>query len=830
MLTRGINARDEISKGRVLRNTKKVEHIAIDFMKSSIGASGILFTLAFLGFVFPGFIYFSILISPIFYYLWANKRVSLPLKMPRHSNVIDDNEISLINNKPTNADGTYFLGNELDTREEVWLTKREICTHTMVLATTGGGKTEALVSLAVNSLAQGSGALLADGKADVSLFIKFYSLVKMCGREDDLLILNYNTGNRDISFDRLDQKVSNNTNPFSFGSSGSVTQLLVGLMSDGDSKGDFWKDRAISLVESVLPPLVWLRDKRGLLLDVSVIREYLNLKRILELRKITEMPIGLQDSLRAYCENLAGWNEKKGAAQSDTTLEQHGYLQMQFTRTLGSLGDIYGHIFRTPLGEVDMLDVITNRRIVLVMLPALEKAPPELANLGRIVVAMVKNMMAAALGDQFEGNISQLTQDRFTNSDNFFQTIFDEYGYYAVDGAAVMPAQARSLNMAMAFCSQDFNSLMKSGEANAKAILSNCNTKIFGKCEDGGVTFNILKEQVGEMMVTKTTDFSKNDGFFGGYSPSGDARAQMESRANIQDLKDLKEGKMYILFGSKMILTDMFYANPPDAKMLRVNEFVRIKAPSDKVLLEIEEQLSNFNNKVQSEEFVQEMAEVNFSRDIEMIEKILYDHNHLNPFERSMATVALYDAINVELSERGLAPVENETFDYPEDGLVGQSQEDGKKNNISTVSLFRDEPDPNAPIDMNAIGSLTDSMITTSVLDPLTETSRLVEQSVIDDDELDSEEFRNNYQQGLVNDGKLNADELRNMATNIGVGLGESIQDASKESSAIIQEMEDAIDYPESSIEQIVVSEFESALDGLSDLIKESSTQNSDED
>jgi hypothetical protein len=51
--------------------------------------------------------------------------------------------------------------------------------------------------------------------------------------------------------------------------------------------------------------------------------------------------------------------------QYDTTTasQQHGYLAMQFTRSLQSLGDDYGYIFDTQAADVDMVDVVLNRRI-----------------------------------------------------------------------------------------------------------------------------------------------------------------------------------------------------------------------------------------------------------------------------------------------------------------------------------------------------------------------------------------------------------------------------------------------------------------------------------
>lgn len=41
-----------------------------------------------------------------------------------------------------------------------------------------------------------------------------------------------------------------------------------------------------------------------------------------------------------------------------TAKTQHGYLSMQFTRSLQSLADDYGYIFDAQAADVDMLDVV----------------------------------------------------------------------------------------------------------------------------------------------------------------------------------------------------------------------------------------------------------------------------------------------------------------------------------------------------------------------------------------------------------------------------------------------------------------------------------------
>ncbi|MBN3729368.1 hypothetical protein G3N98_00225 [Burkholderia sp. Tr-20390] len=151
------------------------------------------------------------------------------------------------------------------------------------------------------------------------------------------------------------------------------------------------------------------------------------------------------EPLKAFILTLPGYTQDKKGKQEQKTLEQHGFITMQLTRLFGDLSFTYGYIFQTLLGEVDMYDVVINRRILAVLLPALERAPDSLKMLGKLIVGAIKQMMAGCLGNRVEGSVREIVKARPTNAAVPFYVVLDEYGYYAVLGFAVAPAQARSL-------------------------------------------------------------------------------------------------------------------------------------------------------------------------------------------------------------------------------------------------------------------------------------------------------------------------------------------------------------------------------------------------
>ncbi len=217
---------------------------------------------------------------------------------------------------------------------------------------------------------------------------------------------------------------------------------------------------------------------------------------------LANLPPSILEPINNYVFNLPGYNKDKKGQQVSQVLEQHGFITMQLTRIFPSLADTYGHILRTNLAEVDLKDVVLNRRILCVLLPALEKSPEELSNLGKVIIATLRVMMASGLGDAVEGTYADLITSKPTTSETPFLCILDEYGYYAVKGFAVVPAQARSLGFSVVFAGQDLPAFQKASKEEAASIGANCNIKICMKLEDPTETWDFFMKSAGESYVT----------------------------------------------------------------------------------------------------------------------------------------------------------------------------------------------------------------------------------------------------------------------------------------------------------------------------------------
>ena len=369
--------------------------------------------------------------------------------------------------------GVTMIGNDLETKEQIYAGDSDLRTHMLVLGTTGSGKTEFLLGLVFNALVQNTGLIYVDGKGDPKLQREIFRLSRYLGREDDLLIINFITSGRDF-LEKQSDKVTNNMNLMGNSSSGVLIELIISLMDDASGGSDMWKGRAISFVSALTRPLTYLRDRGYLNLSPEKYLEYFELSVIEELvwehkGKYGENFDVIVAPLRSYLITLPGYQKSKIKKQETKTLEQHGYIVMQLTRVFNDLTFNYGHIFKTKVGDVDFFDVVVNRRLLVVLLPALERAPDSMKMLGKMIVGNIKQMMAGSLGNRVEGMVREIIDSRPTNAPFPFYTILDEYGYYAVAGFAVAPAQARSLGFSMIFAAQDFSSLKKSSVEEADA-------------------------------------------------------------------------------------------------------------------------------------------------------------------------------------------------------------------------------------------------------------------------------------------------------------------------------------------------------------------------
>jgi len=691
MRLRGLEEQHELSPQLLLRDTRTLGMKIVDFFKDPLNSFVLMTGFAAAAFFLSPITEIVGLVGVLIFLYAFTRNFNLPFRMPQRSGAWDYNDVFPGSTKPHRARGITFFGNHRITNEELWFNNEDMRTHVLMFGSTGSGKTETLISLGYNALLQGSGFLYVDGKGDNSLFSKVFAMCRSMGREDDLLLINFMTGARDI-VGAQEKRLSNTMNPFCNGSSSMLSQLVISLMdtSSQSADGDMWKGRAMVFVEALMKILVYMRDKGKILLDANTIRNYFQLTRIeaIAMDKMfprdNQEPVSLADApdlviepILNYLINLPGYDSSKKGRQSSQVLEQHGFITMQLTRVFGSLADTYGHIIRTNLAEVDLKDVVLNRRILVVLLPALEKAPEELSNLGKVIIATLKAMMAASLGESVEGTYREMITRKPTNAATPYMCILDEYGYYAVKGFAVVPAQARSLGFSVIFAGQDLPAFQKASKEEAASIGANTNIKICMKLEDPLETWEFFQKTAGESYVTKVDSFQTNAGsLLNNYMDTRSASSEKRLRIDLLDLKEQGQGEAHIFFKSKIVRARMFFVNPPSVEHMRLNHFLKVEAPIARILLDLDDRLDKLHQVLTEESAIFE-APQGEGEEIQIVSAAMAKSD-ANPIERGVSALLAFHnrhAVAEEVSEE--VPTLSEVPEGEEQLVIEEAEEEG---------------------------------------------------------------------------------------------------------------------------------------------------------
>ncbi len=363
--------------------------------------------------------------------------------------------------------------------QAVTLSRDELSRHTFVCGSTGSGKTSLLLSMAADAMSSGAGCMFVDGKGDRDALRGLVALAHRFGREDDLLVL-------DLS-DPGAGRASHTFNPFATASPAAMVSMVTSLMDDESPEHAMWRGRAIAMVGPVIRALAWLRDHLGWPMSVLDLREHLDLRKVIDLSddmKYPDLPRQIHVALKAYLNSLPGYREGKGYKQSHVAMEQHGYLQMQFTRLLGAMSDDFGHVFTPGAGDIDMAEVIAGGKVLVVLLPMGGQSSNQAAFLGNVVVSLLKDIM---------GNLSAGLVPR-PRPGSPFMVLLDEFGQYTMPGTASVVTMARSLGISMVFSTQGLSPNRNDpGGTVLDHVLTNTATKVLMRSD------NLDREAVGKL-------------------------------------------------------------------------------------------------------------------------------------------------------------------------------------------------------------------------------------------------------------------------------------------------------------------------------------------
>jgi len=584
---RGLNDEHELDQRNLMRDTRSMGDKVGGMLANSSFFLVAMILLILLPFLFPSTAKVTIFIG-LFLFSFrkrSTKEDHLPFRMPITYGDTDWNTRSPAGGY-SKAEGVFFMGNEHDSEKELWARSTDVLTHILAFGTTGSGKTEFLVSLAFNAIAQGSGFFYIDPKAAPKLQAQIYISCRACGRDDDFRSINYLTrGKSDLPGGVTPIRTTNTTNPFTLGNAEGLANMLVSLIPKSEGGNAIFSQNAQSLMRALMYGLVELRDKGVLELSAGVIREYITLEKNLEM---LEMDISgtAKTSLEAFLSSV-GWTKGKPIDKQARSLnEQHGYARSYFGLALNNMTDTYGHIYGVSKGEVDMYDIVQNRRILVTLLPSLALAPEELKNLGVISLSAVKNAISIGLGSGQEGTFEDVIYSLPTDAPSPFLSITDEYAAIPTPGYIEVLTQGRGLGIAAIVASQDYAGITKADAEGAQQILENSKLKFALKMESASDTWEMFKKLAGDVTVMETggSSINKDQMIPMSYSDDLNAKSVERCRINLRDLQEQIEGEFHAFFNGGIVRGSAFFANPPLPKegQIRICQMIQVFMPDPK--------------------------------------------------------------------------------------------------------------------------------------------------------------------------------------------------------------------------------------------------------
>lgn len=618
----------QLENKRVLRRTDKWYTPFLKSLASRDVCIGILCAMAICPLFLPEYfdicrIVFFIL---VIYYMAKNWHPVLPLKLPQYLGIEDRNDSKPGRHGFFKASGILFLGNDVD-GYELWLRDTDIKTHMLIYGTTGSGKTVSLESIAYNSYVMGTGLCYIDPKGDPKLAHELFIMARRMSREDDFLAMDFMTGGKK-SEAQTPFRMSNTTNPFATAPADAITNLLTSLLPKEDGGGNsVFQQKAIGLLTALIPILAALRDakvplpitdmssvgavnnrKKGDLgsgMSIAIIRDYLDTgpcvslvypmkeeRRNVGSGKSTNNLVSSNDPLEGFdfvkgeeCDAVARLVDAplldvfKAALTSlnytpgtpfqnqKTFFEQFGYAKGYFGAPLASISGMYGHLFNVSSGEIDMYDCLFNRRILVGILPSLEKSPQECENLGKIILASVKNSVSGGLGDKLEGKTKEITGALPSASKVPGIIIVDEYAAIMMPGFEVILTQARSLGFMAIIASQDYSGMKGKDAKSCDQIVENTKIKLFMTMASAKETWDLAKSLFG---TTNVEEVNLNN-------PEDRGTIKNIDKVNQFDLMNQTEGEFHAFYKGLLIRGETRYMVPSakEEYNMRINKFVR---------------------------------------------------------------------------------------------------------------------------------------------------------------------------------------------------------------------------------------------------------------
>ena len=373
-----------------------------------------------------------------------------------------------------------------DKKEKKWILNNY---PLLVTGSTGSGKTEILLSMASQYIDNNEGIIYMDGRGDAVLYSKIFSYAKEKNRLSDLYCLNFMTGGREAFGEtNTPEKLSHTIDP-------------INPMLGNNEYFDIFFGRIGIIVHDILKELHGKKQ----LMDTQSLESILMLNNLINWTKEKTF---FTPTIKEYLLEIGlKIGEENDEEDFNSALEKHGVNAHRAFETVKLLQN-YRYMFKVDC-SLNMERIFLERKLLLVLLPALEKSTVEIADLGSLIASQIKHI------DQ-----------KYSEYKKHFQNIIlDEFGYYLNCFDNLNLSQTKNNYI---FACQDYG----------------YNNNIFNYVVNNAKTYVIMKKECSDFPDKIKLDLINNLDVF----PKLSNKTNQPFIKNFsRELRELREGQAYVL-------------------------------------------------------------------------------------------------------------------------------------------------------------------------------------------------------------------------------------------------------------------------------------------
>lgn len=407
-----------------------------------------------------------------------------------------------------------YLGESFETGKSLYLTNEQREMHTLVVGSTGSGKSESVMLPAIaHDIKHGKGMIIIDGKGDLELYHKLRWIVNRAGRIEDFYY---------FSLNHIEE--SNTYNPFFRAEGANATELTSMLINSQIWTEEFYKKMCEQATLTIFNAIVStgrspkFREFHSYLTDLNALQR---------LESETQDRV-IKEDLGKMVENFKDSRKFLSGLIADL----HLMSRSEFSDLLDE-----------DVPEID-LQTLYDRNSIAYFSLDLQKYTDSSRRLGRMIIQSIRS-------------VSSYIQAKMPESKrHFFAIHIDDATDFLDSNFATLLNKGRASRLAISMYLQSLGDLMfRNAPGFQQQVLENTNTKIILR-QDDPFSIERFVKVAGTKRTMINTYQTKEDLFGKGFTGTGSVREGQTFRIEPDLIRSLKRGEAALIWKSPEFHTD----------------------------------------------------------------------------------------------------------------------------------------------------------------------------------------------------------------------------------------------------------------------------------